>query len=193
MDTGSLKTYVTEKKTEDVVMPEDGSASGHQNKNRMLLRLFFMRAAMVYQKISTHVRPLSKLHSLDVVMYCGWKFWKTLRKLIVGYNHSFGFLMKFHRNCSASGMFVFNCVPSFMEMWRKYIYDFTQRLTNSDNESLPLSHQNFIQFLETMGLCNTRYTASEDSSNLHTDFVGIVSLEVVDTCTYVEKKTEDVA
>ena len=41
--------------------------------------------------------------------------------------------MKFHRNCSASGMFVFNCVPSFMEMWRKYIYDFTQRLTNSDN------------------------------------------------------------
>ena len=41
--------------------------------------------------------------------------------------------MKFHRNCSASGMFVFNCVPSFMEMWRKYIYEFTQRLTNSDN------------------------------------------------------------
>ena len=25
------------------------------------------------------------------------------------------------------------CVPSFMEMWRKYIYGFTQRLTNSDN------------------------------------------------------------
>ena len=34
---------------------------------------------------------------------------------------------------SASGMFVSNCVPSFMEMWRKYIYGFTQRLANSDN------------------------------------------------------------
>ena len=70
-------------------------------------------------------------------MYCGhlWHDFRksALRKLIVGYNHSFRFLMKFHRNCSASGMFVFNCVPSFMEMWRKYIYDFTQRLTNSDN------------------------------------------------------------
>ena len=71
-------------------------------------------------------------------MYCGhlWhEFRKSARQLIVGYNHSFRFLMKFHRNCSASGMFVSNCVPSFTEMWRKYIlvYDFTQRLTNSDN------------------------------------------------------------
>ena len=30
-------------------------------------------------------------------------------------------------------MFVFNGVPSLMEMWRKYIYGFKQRLTNSDN------------------------------------------------------------
>ena len=30
-------------------------------------------------------------------------------------------------------MFVLNGVPSFMEMWRKYIYGFKQRLTNSDN------------------------------------------------------------
>ena len=37
--------------------------------------------------------------------------------------------MKYHHNC----MYVFNGVPSFMEMWRKYIYGFTQRLTNSDN------------------------------------------------------------
>ena len=55
--------------------------------------------------------------------HLGHDFRKSaLRKLIVGYNHSFRFLMKFHRNCSASGMFVSNCVPSFMEMWRKYIY-----------------------------------------------------------------------
>ena len=58
-------------------------------------------------------------------MYCG-HLWHDFRKsaliqLLVGYNHSFRFLMKFHRNCSASSMFVSNCVPSFMEMFRKYM------------------------------------------------------------------------
>ena len=43
--------------------------------------------------------------------------------------------MHFHRNCSASGMFVFNSMPSecFMELWRNYIYGLMQRLNNSDN------------------------------------------------------------
>ena len=41
--------------------------------------------------------------------------------------------MNYHRNCSASGMFVFNSIPSFMELWRNYIYGFMQRLNNSDN------------------------------------------------------------
>ena len=43
--------------------------------------------------------------------------------------------MNYHRNnyCSASGMFVFNSIPSFMEFWRNYIYGFMQRLNNSDN------------------------------------------------------------
>ena len=70
-------------------------------------------------------------------MNCGhlWHDFRksVLRRLIVCYNHSFRFLMEFNRNCSASGMFVSNCVPCFMEMWRKYIYGFTQRLANSDN------------------------------------------------------------
>ena len=48
-------------------------------------------------------------------MYCGhlWHGFRksALRKLIVGYNHSFRFFfINFHRNCSASGMFVSNCV-----------------------------------------------------------------------------------
>ena len=42
-------------------------------------------------------------------------------------------IMNYHRNCSASGMFVFNSIPSFMELWRNYIYGFMQRLNNSDN------------------------------------------------------------
>ena len=100
-----------------------------------------MRAAMVYPRISTHVRLLCKRRSLELSVvicrpYCG-HLWhdigkSALRKVIVGYNRSFRFLMKYHRNCSASGMFVSNCVPSFKEMWRKYIC-FTQRLANSDN------------------------------------------------------------
>ena len=50
-------------------------------------------------------------------VYCGhlWHDFRksALRKLIVGYNYSFRFLMKCHGNCSASGMFVSNCA-----LWR---------------------------------------------------------------------------
>ena len=45
-------------------------------------------------------------------MYCSqlWRDFKScsIRQLIVGYNHSFRYIMNYHRNCSASGMFVFN-------------------------------------------------------------------------------------
>ena len=57
-------------------------------------------------------------------MYCSqlWRDFKScsIRKLIVGYNHSFRYIMNYHRNCSASGMFVFNNIHSFMELWRNY-------------------------------------------------------------------------
>ena len=49
-------------------------------------------------------------------MYCShlWCDFKneTLTRLILGYNHSFHIIMKYPRHCSASGMFVFNNVPS---------------------------------------------------------------------------------
>ena len=71
-------------------------------------------------------------------MYCShlWCDFKneTLRRLIVGYNHSFRIIMKYPRHCSASGMFVFNNVPSFKELWRKSIYGFKQRVDNSLNK-----------------------------------------------------------
>ena len=71
-------------------------------------------------------------------MYCShlWSDFKndTLRRLIVGYNHSFRIIMKYPRHCSASGMFVFNDVPSFTELWRKSIYGFKQRVDNSLNK-----------------------------------------------------------
>ena len=42
-------------------MTHDGSDEANRGSQRGIC----MRAAMVYQKIPTHVRPLSKLHSLE--------------------------------------------------------------------------------------------------------------------------------
>ena len=71
-------------------------------------------------------------------MYCShlWSDLKndTMRRLIVGCNHSFRKIMKYLRHCSASGMLVSNGVPSFNELWRKSIYGFKQRVDNSLNK-----------------------------------------------------------
>ena len=73
-------------------------------------------------------------------MYCShlWSDFKndTLRRLIVGYNHSVRIIMKYHLHCSASGMFVSNGVPSFIELWRKSMYGFKQRVDNSLNKDV---------------------------------------------------------
>ena len=42
--------------------------------------------------------------------------------------------MKYPRHCSTSGMFVFNGVPSFNELWQKSIYGIKQRVDNSLNK-----------------------------------------------------------
>ena len=67
-------------------------------------------------------------------MYCShlWCDFKneTLRRLIVGYNHSFRIIMKYPRHCSASGMFVFNNVPSFKRIVEeKYLWFLSSVLT----------------------------------------------------------------
>ena len=71
-------------------------------------------------------------------MYCShlWCDYKndTLRRLIVGYNHSFRIIMNYPRHCSASGMFVSNGILSFNELWRKSSYGFRQRVDNSLNK-----------------------------------------------------------
>ncbi len=125
-------------------------------------------------------------------MYCGhlWHDFRksALRKLIVGYNHSFRLLMKFHRNCSASGMFVSNCVPSFMEMWRKYrpIYGFTQYLTNSDNAIVAVTvsscriSSNFWKRWDCI-----LYTASASYQQFTYRFMGLIPLCLCDNCCIV--------
>ena len=58
----------------------------------------------------------------------------TLRRLIVGYNHSFRMITNYPRHRSASGMFVYNDVFSFRELWRKSIFGFRQRVDNCLNK-----------------------------------------------------------
>ena len=41
--------------------------------------------------------------------------------------------MKYDITCSPSGMFVANNVMSFIEIWRKSLYNFKQRVTKSNN------------------------------------------------------------
>ena len=71
------------------------------------------------------------------IMYCCqiWCQYKkdTVRKLQVRYDHAFRRIMKYDRTCSASGMFVANDVRNFNEIWRKSLYNFRQRVTQSNN------------------------------------------------------------
>ena len=132
---GRRLSFTVKYKYLGTLMTHDGSDEANLNRQR-----FFYARNNGLSKIVNVCSPSVKATLFRTVcsnMYCGhiWHDFRksALRKSIVGYNHSFRLLIKFHRNCSASGMFVSNCVPSFMEIGRKYIYHFTPRLTNSDN------------------------------------------------------------
>ena len=133
---GRRLTFTVKYKYLGTLITHDGSDEANMSRQRG----FFYARSNGLSKNFNACTPFVKatlFRTFCSNMYCGhlWHDFRksALRRLIVGYNHSFRFLMKFNRNCSASGMFVSNCVPSFMEMWRKYIYGFTQRLANSDN------------------------------------------------------------
>ena len=74
--------------------------------------------------------------TLCCITYCcqTWSQYEkdTVKKLQVGYNHAFRRIMKYDRNCSASGMFVSNNVMSFNEIWQKSLSNF-KRVTKSNN------------------------------------------------------------
>ena len=133
---GRRLSFTSKYKYLGTLMTHDGSDEANMSRQRG----FFYARSNGLSKNFNACSPSVKatlFRTFCSNMYCGhlWHDFRksALRKLIVGYNHSFRFLMKFHRSCSASGMFVSNCVPSFMEMWRKYMYGFTQRLANTDN------------------------------------------------------------
>ena len=58
---GRRLSFTVKYKYLGTLMTHDGSDEANMSRQRG----FFMPAAMVYQKMSTHVRPLSKLHSLE--------------------------------------------------------------------------------------------------------------------------------
>ena len=66
--------------------------------------------------------------------------------------------MNYPRNCSASGMFVFNNIPSFMELWRNYIYGFNfYAATHKQRQFSRRCHCFFlsavIRSVEALGVC----------------------------------------
>lgn len=68
-------------------------------------------------------------------LWCSYKQ-STYNKLRVSYNKVFRKLHNLAFNCSASGMFVSNNVPSFSEIIRKYIYSFSERVHQNTNKVL---------------------------------------------------------
>ena len=126
-------------------------------------------------------------------LYCGhlWHDFRksALRQLIVGYITNFRFLIKFHRNCSTNGMLVFDCVPSFMEIWRNYIGPYmvlhSAYRTVLTLSSLPLSHSaechpifgndGIVYYTRRLNLIR----------HLHTVFVDLIPLCLCDTCCIV--------
>ena len=70
-------------------------------------------------------------------MYTGQLWWNyskcVIRKLIVAYNRAFRLLMGYPRDCSASGMFANNRLPSAQAILRNLCYKFIKRLEKSEN------------------------------------------------------------
>ena len=72
--------------------------------------------------------------------------------------HSFRIIMKYPRHCSASGMFVFDDVPSFTELWRKSIYGLKQRVDNSLNKVVNTVANTSLLSSEKLANCTIYFT-----------------------------------
>ena len=122
-----LLRWVTKYKYLGTILTDDLS-----DDSNMMLR----QRGICYARCLKHSK-VKLFKTFCCIMYCCqiWSQYKkgTVRKLQVGYNHAFRRIMKYDRTCSASGMFVANNVMSFIEIWRKSLYNFKQRVTKSNN------------------------------------------------------------
>ena len=89
-----------------------------------------------FSKCSDEVK-IQLFRSYCTGMYTGQLWWKytkaTMRKLIVAYNRAFRMLMGLPYDCSASGMFANNRLPTAPAILRNLCFKFLKRLEKSDN------------------------------------------------------------
>ena len=78
---------------------------------------------------------LFRSYMYNMYTICLWTNYtqSVYKKLMVSYNNSFHFLLKYPRSCSASEMFVHHNVKSFPECARTVSYSLLCRLCTSDN------------------------------------------------------------
>ena len=81
---------------------------------------------------------LTLLKTFCSPMYTAQLWWNytvaSIHKLKVGYNNVFWMLLRLPKYCSASTMFVENCVPNSQAVIRNLVYKFMLKLDASDNK-----------------------------------------------------------
>ena len=115
-------------------------------KSNMLLRKFYLCNAEIKKVLYT---------SYCTNFYCTQLWFNysslTISKLRVAFNNGFRKLMNYNRSCSASAMFANNNIQSFDGLRRKCIYNFRERLNNSENTIL-------------RDICNSFFMYNSDSN-----------------------------
>ena len=133
----NLLRWVTKYKYLGTILTDDLSDDFNMLRQRCICYARCNSLIRTFSSCSLNVKvKLFKKKSGCIMNCCQiWRQYKkdTVRKLHVGYNHAFRRIMKYDRTCSASGMFVANDVMSFYEIWRKSLYNFRQRVTQSNN------------------------------------------------------------
>jgi hypothetical protein len=92
--------------------------------------------------------------------YCGSLYcshlWASSTKssysaLRVAYNNSLRILFGYDKFCSASRMFVYNGIPNFEALIRKYVYSFMGRLHSSNNSLIVLLDNPLMLYSSVLG------------------------------------------
>ena len=116
----------------------DSSGCDDRDISRQVRGLYF-RANMLVRKFSLCSYNVKRqlFVSYCTSMYCAhlWSQFSLaqIQKLRVAYNNSFRKIFQLPARCSASEMFVYNQVPTFDMLIRRYVYSLQQRLLRSTN------------------------------------------------------------
>ena len=124
-------------------------------------------------------------------MYTGQLWWNyskcVIRKLIVAYNRAFRLLMGYPRDCSASGMFANNRLPSAQAILRNLCYKFIKRLEKSDNNLIHNIRNSDIWFHSNI----RKHWLSILYMQIFSMYVQCVCVCVLSICLIMELKAKD--